>query len=434
MGSGRFGAVNPSDLTTHIAFLLLAGLALLGTFLLPALLKRSLLSLPIIYVGFGYLVFSLPIEGLPLLNPEDHRFDRQLMEYITEFIVIVSLAATGLKLDRNPGLKRWATGWYLLGIAMPLTIAGVAGAGIWMGLAPATAILLGAVLAPTDPVLASNVQVGPPNEGQPEDEVRFGLTLEAGLNDGLAFPFVYLAIALVDASDWGAAIWEWAYFDFAYRIGMGVLMGFLIGRGLAWLFNHFKSIIIGDDDAEIEGGFFVLAATLLTYSITEIVEGYGFLAVFVAAAVSRRSDIEEEDQEETYEAADDVEQAVLGVFLIAFGGILATGGLADLTLPGALVGLALLFVIRPLAGLLSFIPSKLPWEEKLAISFFGIRGVGSLYYLAYAHNSDYFENIDTVWSIVNFTMLVSLLVHGLSVKPILSWVDKRMGREARAGH
>ena len=408
----------------------------MGTFLLPGLLRNKLISLPIVYVVSGFLIFSLPLD-LPLMDPEDASLDRQLMEYITEFIVIVSLAATGLKLDRAPSLRNWSSGLYMLGIAMPLTIAAVAFLGWWwIGLAPASAILLGAVLAPTDPVLAANVQVGPPGEDLPEDDVRFGLTLEAGLNDGLAFPFVYLAIALVGvaSNEVGRTVLEWAWWDFGYRIAMGTLMGYLIGRALAYIFYRFKDRMAEERDTEIEAGFFILAATLLTYSITEMAEGYGFLAVFVASVVSRRQRLDKEaieDQQESYEAAEQVEQAVLGIFLIAFGGIIATGGLSDLTLNGALVGLALLLLIRPVAGLISFLPSGLPWVEKLAISYFGIRGVGSLYYLAYAHNSEAFSAIDDVWSIVNFTMLVSIFLHGLSVKPFMKWVDSRMGRPER---
>ena len=102
----------------------------------------------------------------------------------------------GLKLDRPVSWRGWESSWRLLGIAMPLTIAGIAFLG-WtiLGLGIGAALLLGAVLAPTDPVLASDIQVGPPQSGK-EDEVRFALTSEAGLNDGAAFPFVYLAIAI----------------------------------------------------------------------------------------------------------------------------------------------------------------------------------------------------------------------------------------------
>ncbi len=393
-----------------------------------------MVSLPIIYVAFGFTVFSLPLD-LPLMNPEDARLDRHVMEYITEFIVIVSLAATGLKLDRKPSFKNWGPGLYLLGIAMPLTIASVAFLGWWwLGLAPASAILLGAVLAPTDPVLAANVQVGPPNEDYPEDEVRFGLTLEAGMNDGLAFPFVYLAIGLVDAVSIKDTLIQWAWWDFGYRIGMGILMGIVIGRGLSWIFFKFKDKMDEVRETEIEEGFFILAATLLTYSLTEMCEGYGFLAVFVASVVSRRVRYDDEAKKaevESYEAADQVEQAILGIFLIAFGGIIGTGGLSDLTVEGAMTGLALLLVIRPIAGLIGFTPLKLPIEEKLALSYFGIRGVGSLYYLAYAHNSEAFPAIDGIWSIVNFTMLVSIFLHGFSVTPVMNWIDRRMGRPAR---
>lgn len=420
-------------MTTHILLLLLAGIALLGTFIIPTLIRNRLVSLPIIYVAFGFAVFQLPLD-LPLMNPEDARLDRQLMEYITEFIVIVSLAATGLKLDRRPSLKNWSAGIYLLGIAMPLTIASVAFLGWWwVGLAPASAILLGAVLAPTDPVLAANVQVGPPNDDVPEDDVRFGLTLEAGLNDGLAFPFVYLAIALVGAESVVDAIVTWAWWDFGYRIAMGTIMGVVLGRSMNYIFYKFKERISAVRDTEIESGFFVLAAVLLTYALTELVEGYGFLAVFVASVASRQGTRDDESRAaevRNYEAADQVEQAILGIFLIAFGGIIGTGGLNDLTLPGALVGVLLIILIRPLSGLLSFLPSKLPWVEKVAISYFGIRGVGSLYYLAYAHNSEAFPEIDDVWSIVNFTMLVSIFLHGLSVNPFMRWVDRRMGRES----
>ncbi len=423
-------------MTTHILLLFLAGLALLGTFTIPSLIRNKMISLPIIYVAFGYGIFNLPLD-LPLMNPEDARVDRRMMEYITEFIVIVSLAATGLKLDRTPSLKNYAVGLYLLAIAMPLCIAAVGLLGWWwVGLAPASAVLLGAVLAPTDPVLAANVQVGPPNEEYPEDDVRFGLTLEAGMNDGLAFPFVYLAIGLVGATSVWDTVVTWAWWDFGYRVGMGTLMGYAIGRGLAWIFYTFRDRMSAEKDTEVEEGFFILAATLLTYSITEIAEGYGFLAVFVASVVSRRirdDDQSKEAEQETYHAADQVEQAILGIFLIAFGGIIGTGGLADLTWMGALTGLALLLVIRPIFGILSCWPTSLPTVEKLAISYFGIRGVGSLYYLSYAHNSEYFPEIDTIWSIVNFTMLVSIFLHGISVAPVMRWVDRRMGRPERAG-
>lgn len=397
---------------------------------MPALLKDRLLSLPIIYMGIGFLLFSLPLD-LPLLHPEDRSLDRQMMEYFTEFIVIISLAGTGLKIDRKPTWKNWSSGLLLLIIVMPLTIMLVGGLGYFLlGLAPATAILLGAILAPTDPVLASQVQIGPPKDDTVEDEVRFSLTLEAGLNDGLAFPFVYLAIGILTAGSVGAYIGEWLWWDVAYRVSIGSLAGLFAGYLLSTTFRYFKDKIEEKQDTEVEEGFFALAAVLITYSVTEAIEGYGFLAVFVAALVSAmRRSTNLENRQKSFKAVDQVEQAALGFFLIAFGGVLAAGGLQELTGTGVLISLALLFIIRPLAGIAGFSPTKLPWEEKAAISYFGIRGVGSLYYLAYAHNSGDFPAIDTIWSIVNFTILVSVILHGLSVKPVLNWVDQRMGRQ-----
>ena len=159
---------------------------------LPLALKRLPLSLPIVCIGLGAAIFSLPGMGLdpsPLAHPE-------FTERFTEFVVIIALMGAGLKLDRVFGLHRWQVTWRLILVTLPLSIAAITAlAGTWMGLAWPVALLLGASLAPPDPVLAADVQVGPPKTGE-EDEVRFGLTSEAGMNDGAAFPFVHLAIAL----------------------------------------------------------------------------------------------------------------------------------------------------------------------------------------------------------------------------------------------
>ena len=156
----------------------------------PVGLKRLPLTLAILCVAVGVLVFS---TGLLSFNPDPRTWDTAT-ERLTELVVIISLMGAGLKLDRPLGWRRWATTWRLLAIAMPLTIVAVAWLGVaGLGFSLAMALLLGAAMAPTDPVLAADVQVGPPKSGD-EDEVRFGLTSEAGLNDALAFPFVHLAI------------------------------------------------------------------------------------------------------------------------------------------------------------------------------------------------------------------------------------------------
>jgi NhaP-type Na+/H+ or K+/H+ antiporter len=216
------------------------GLAALLAGLLPRLLASRPLSMPIVFLGLGMALFALPL-GLPDPNPLRHP---HLTERLTEIGVIVALMGAGLKLDRRLGWRSWSTTWRLLAIAMPLTIAGTALLGWWwVGLAPAAAMLLGSALAPTDPVLASDVQVGEPGgHEEGEDVVRFSLTSEAGLNDALAFPFVYAAIAMAaQGANPAAWIGEWLAVDVVYKVVVGIAVGALVGRMLGWLFFRARS-------------------------------------------------------------------------------------------------------------------------------------------------------------------------------------------------
>jgi NhaP-type Na+/H+ or K+/H+ antiporter len=185
---------------------------------LPLALKRLPLSLPIVCIAIGAALghyAPTPVVPLPSAHPV-------FVEHFTELVVIIALMGAGLKIDRVFGWKRWAVTWRLLGPTMLLTIAGVTLIGVWvLGLPLPLAILLGGAMAPTDPVLAADVQVGPPKSGE-DDEVRFGLTSEAGLNDGLAFPFVNLAIALAAASMTGEA-WatKWVLHSVIWEIVAG---------------------------------------------------------------------------------------------------------------------------------------------------------------------------------------------------------------------
>lgn len=391
--------------------LVLVGIAVLGTVALPRLLDNRPISFPIVYVAFGAVVFALPL-GLPAADPLEFG---TVAERSTELGVIVALMGAGLKIDRPPGLTRWQSTWRLLGITMPVTIgaAVVLGWGV-VGLTVPAAMLLGAVIAPTDPVLAADVQVDPPRKGE-SDEIRFALTSEAGLNDGLAFPFTYLAIAMATAgvapSNW---LLEWVTIDVIYKIGVGVLLGWILGRVLARFVFQFPA---STRLAKAMGGAEALAATLIAYGLTELANGYGFIAVFVAAIEIRGYEREHEYHQELHDFAEVTERLVMAVLLVLFGGAIATGLFDALTWQGALVGLALVLLVRPLAGLLGLVGYP---PERNAIAFFGIRGIGSFYYLSYALNQASFAGAETVWATVGFAVLVSIVVHGVTAAPVMA--------------
>jgi len=410
-----------------------AGLTLAVT--LERWLARYWLSLPILYVAVGFAVWSLPL-GLPHFNPTVDGFDAITLEYATEFIVIASLMAAGIAIDRPVSWANWRQIWPLLLIAMPLTIAAVALLGWWaLGLAPASAILLGAALAPTDPVLARSVQVGPPGEDQRHD-VRFSLTVEAGLNDGFAFPFTYLAIAAVGMTALGDWTLEWAALDLVWRIVAGCAVGYAVGRIGAWyVFEREADAPIEDiDEASDEAdnpsystseGLIVLGTLLLAYGLAELAEGYGFLAVFVGAVTARQRENRSRYHKISHHFIDQIEQIVLVAVLFGFGAMLASGVLSALTWPAALVGLALIFVIRPISGLLAEANCDLPMIGKLAVAFLGVRGMGSIYYLAYGQNNANFAQIDLLWATVSFAILVSIIVHGVVSGPLIRHVEDR---------
>ncbi|MGB3753875.1 MAG: cation:proton antiporter [Parerythrobacter sp.] len=407
----------------------LFGLALMLCVGLEKRLARSILPLPVLYVAAGYVVFSLPL-GLPDINPANDAIDAVGLEYITEFIVIASLAAAGIAIDRPVTWRNWRQIWPLLLFAMPMTIAAVAFLGWWaLGLAPASAVLLGAALAPTDPVLARSVQVGPPGDKQRHD-VRFSLTTEAGLNDGLAFPFTYLAIAAVGMTGFGGWAIEWFAVDFVYRIIAGGVMGYLVGRFGAWYVfeREVDGPVKADDEPPAYAtseGLIVLGTLLLAYGATEIVEGYGFIAVFVAAVTARQRENASRYHIRSHHFIDQIENIVLVAVLLGFGGMLANGVLSALTWPAALIGLALIFLIRPITGLFAEAFSPLPWPGKFAVAFLGIRGMGSIYYLAYGQNKADFGDLGVLWATVSFVILVSIVVHGITAWRLIAFVEDR---------
>jgi NhaP-type Na+/H+ or K+/H+ antiporter len=417
-------------LDPYILLLTGGGLLILLVAWLPMALKALPLSLPMICVGLGFGLFQAlgGEQPLPLRFPV-------AAERLTEIIVIVALMGSGLKLDRRLGWRSWSLTWRLLAISMPLSILGIAWIGhAWLGLGIAAALLLGAVLAPTDPVLASDVQVGPPDTGV-EDEVRFALTSEAGLNDGLAFPFVNLALALALAMDMppepGVPRWmvEWLVVDVAWKLLAGALIGWATGHALGWLMFHLPNRA---QLSRTGDGFVALGATLLAYGLAEAAHGYGFVAVFVAALALRDAERRHAFHERMHDFAEQTERLLMMVLLMLFGGALSGGLLDTLTLEGALAGLVFLFLVRPAAGMIGLAGAPHPLRERAAIAFFGIRGLGSFYYLAYAVNRAELGEAEALWALVGFTVLVSIMMHGITVTPAMRWLDRRRGSPERA--
>lgn len=399
--------------------LALLGLSFLGAAWLPKFLRGRPLSFPIVYVLFGALLFFLPInlpDPLPLHNPK-------LTEHLTEILVIIALVGAGLKVDRPLGFRSWGLAWRLLSVTMLGSIALTAYLG-WqlVGLSLASALLLGAVLAPTDPVLASDVQVGTPNEGE-EDAVRFGLTAEAGFNDGLAFPFTYLAI-LVAARGANPELWAADFLSYylIYKLAVGVAAGWSLGLLLMRLIFRSKAELRISHSGE---GFVALAVMFLVYGVTELLQGYGFLAVFVAALALRHYEREHDYHGALHNFAEQSERLLMVIILILFGGALSRGLLADLTWAGALSAVLVILLVRPLTGLIGLLGTNIPWRERWALSFFGIRGVGSLYYLAYASAATHFADIRGLWSIVGFTILLSVIIHGISAPVAIEKLDEK---------
>lgn len=421
---------------------LLAGAALLLAVVLPTALRKAAVSAPIVLLVVGALMGLLPLPEGTDVTPMGNR---AFIEHLTEFTVIVALMGVGLALDRPLSFRRldswrkWSGAWRLLGIAMPLTIAAVALVGWWVvGLAPAAALLLGAVLAPTDPVLASDVQVEGPtpadedhDEIDESDEVRFALTSEAGLNDGLAFPFVYAAVFLATlgpVTEWGL---RWLGWELVGKVVLGVLLGVLVGWVLAKA--AFRAPAPSLRMAETGEPLLALAAVLVAYGVAETLGGYGFLAVFACAMTMRSAERGHEYHAHMHEIVERLERLLTLVVLLLLGVSMTNGLLRNLHWEAALLAVLLVFVIRPMSGLVAmgFRSSTcrigdhvLTSGERLTISFFGVRGVGSLYYLAYATGEAEFSDSQLLWSTVAFTIGLSVLVHGITATPVMRWLER----------
>lgn len=410
-------------LENYKLWLLGIGVVVLLVAWLPLVLKKLPLSLPIIFVGMGMAIFAYT----PLGQFSPHPIESPvLIEKATEFIVIISLMGAGLKISRPLSWSGWKITVRLLAIVMPLTIAFIAFSGFWvLGLPLASALLLGACLAPTDPVLASDVQIEKP-DSEDSDEARFSLTSEAGLNDALAFPFVYLALVASAAGLSWSSVGLWVWQDVVWRLGVGAIVGMAGG----WLLGQIIYRLPQDTRLSRTGdGFIAVGATLAIYALAEFAHGYGFLAVFIAGLMLRRSADGDDFNTQLHDFADETERLVMMVLLVLFGGML-TGGelLSHIGWSSVIVAALVLLVIRPIVGYLALIDIDRPPLERFVIAFFGIRGLGSVYYLAFGLNHGDFENQQALWETLGLIVLGSILLHGLTVTPVMRHLSRKIGK------
>ncbi len=394
--------------------LLYLGIVILIAVLFPRFLSGYIITEPVVYLLIAVAVFSFfPASPLPHLGEAP-----VLGKRLTEMGVIISLTAAGLKLTRPFSWNSWRYAARLLIITMPLTIALIALLG-WrfLGLAPATAVLLGAVLAPTDPVLASDIQTTPP-QSEDHSNTRLALTTEAGLNDGLAFPFTNMAIAMVLVGN-SPSLWfaDWLVVDFFYRIIAATLIGLATGWILAKIiFNCPKPEC---HSSVISVGLLTISLTLLPYGLAEILNSYGFITVFVAACAFRYQETTHEHLNVLHDFSEEIERTLIVILFTILGIYISHGFITDFQwymLPAALL---IVMVIRPLTGLIGLAGTKLRRSRKYIISFYGIRGIGSIYYLLYAFDHAGFQQSRETLAIVTTVIILSVFIHGLSARPVM---------------
>lgn len=392
---------------TYHEFLLIAGLAIVCAFWLPRFVSgREPASSPLLILAGALIALVTPAPPPPLFDPIA---DPAWWEVLSELAVIVALFATGMRLDVVRPFARWGVTARLLLVAMPLTIGAMLLVGLAAGLPFASALLLGAVLAPTDPVLAGDVQVGPPTEGG-EHPVRFALTAEAGLNDGLAFPFVYLAIAAIAGLTATEAL-EWAAYDLVYRIVVGVAVGGVAGWALGQVVFRWpiKNVL-----AETGSGVLALAGVLVCYGAAEFAHGYGFIASFVGGLVFRRIEAEHSFHSDLHLFNLAIEHALTAVLLLMTGAALGTY-LELVRWEHLALAASLIVIVRPAIGWVALAGTGLGPRERWVTAAFGVRGIGSLYYLAFAAGSAAaMPLVGELWLIVLVTIALSAVVHGLT--------------------
>jgi len=398
-------------LSAYDALMVLAGLALLGTTLGLRTLNR--LNFPKFFVYFPVGILAGPyVLGLA---PQDPLDGMEVLERVTEFAVIVSLVVAGLKIGRPLRWGPWRSTARLILLVMPLSIGAIAlVAHVLLGLPLGPAILLGAILAPTDPVLAGAVQLDRPSE---DDEGRFGLTSEAGLNDGFAFPFVYLGLYLTLRGDeWPGLGYYWLLKDLLYAIVVALVAGYVLGRlGGRWFLWRADEDAVSRHRREI----IPLALLLVAYGAVQIVGGYGFLSAFASGLGFRHAIREEHDDLRVFTDVTGLFEALAeAASIILLGALFRGADVLGVGLGGVALALALILVLRPAIVWASTARGGFRRQDRALWAWFGIRGIGSLYYLAYAITFGLDDPLARMlFGTVMIVVLLSNVLHGVTAYP-----------------
>ena len=398
------------------------GLAFLGIAVFAAIGALSheherAFSASLIYLGLG-LVAAVGVSALGVrwLDPVG---DATLLEHVTELAVVIALFSTGLKLERKLNWREWSTVTRLLAIGMPAFIALAALFGTTvMGLSAGAAIVLAGALAPTDPVRAGDIGVGPPGEDDEEHEPHFGISAEAGFNDGLAFPFVLLGIAIAAGDD----LVSWFAADVAYGIAAGTIVGAAMGYGIAALLVLLRNrdLLIAALDAWVG-----VAATLAIYGVVEAISAYGFLAVFAGGLAFRRYERDHELNASVHNGAEIVEKFGELTVILLLGSMLTLDGLGTPGVAGWALAVLVVFVLRPATVNLALLGSRLQRPgERAFLAWFGVRGVGTLFYVAAATGLGALTGAEAeliTWTAIA-TVILSVVLHGVTAGPLNRWL------------
>jgi NhaP-type Na+/H+ or K+/H+ antiporter len=438
---------------SFLVWVALCGSLLLFIALASIYLRRLPVSTAIVYLAVGV---GLGPAGVGWLHVDVGSAAPWLLR-LTEIAVVVSLFIAGLKLRAPLRAPQWRAALLLAGPVMLASIASVAlFAHLVLGFGVASALLLGAILAPTDPVLAGSIAV---SDASDRDRMRYALSGEAGLNDGAAFPFVVLALLWHEHQGAGQWLAGWAAHRLLWAVpaalALGFFSGLLVGRFAIGLRNRHR-----DDTSPND--FLALALIALTYTAAEAVGSWGFLAAFAAGVGLRHAELrvvhdsphpEAEDTATTPDgdvshapaedfvpgaATDsDLEQpAVAAGVLVAE--TLSFGDTVERLLEVALIVLVgvslfthwdsravplaflLFFVARPVAALVFLRASPVNPRQRALVGWFGVRGIGSLYYLAYAlvERRD-LARADELTALVVTVVALSIVLHGVSTRPLL---------------